>query len=334
MTIVVLHGYVPPDAPKDELDTLVEVENVSSALGRLGYEPVSVPFSLDTKAVLEVLRELRPIIVFNLVECLEGSGQLIHIAPTLLDHLGFTYTGASAETIFLSSNKLVAKNLLHKAGIPTPPWVSSCEESGLDSIVFGPPYIIKSVWEHASIGLDEDSVVFDKHRLRQEVELRMGRHAGACYVESYVEGREFNLSLLEAGRGMEVLPPAEIHFVDYPKGKPRVVGYRAKWEEESFEYQHTPRSFTFPDRDKSLLRRLADIAVECWHVFGFRGYVRMDFRVDSSGRPWVLELNANPCLSPEGGFASAAEQGGLSYDGLIGRIVEVPLRKAGGKSPS
>jgi len=332
MRVVVLHGCVPPDAPKDELDTLIEAENVSSALGRLGYEPVLVPFSLDTKSVLEVLHDIRPAVVFNIVESLEGSGQLIHIAPSILDHLGLCYTGAPAEAIFLSSNKLLAKNLLGKSGIPTPAWFA-CEAMGLDSAPFGPPYIIKSVWEHASIGLDEESVILDQSRLRQEVELRGGSRAGACFVEAYIDGREFNLSLLEAGSGPEVLPPAEIHFVDYPRGKPKVVGYRAKWDEESFEYQHTPRSFTFPARDKSLLRHLADIAIECWHVFGLRGYARIDFRVDSSSRPWVLELNANPCLSPEGGFASAASQGGLSYDRLIERILDPPLRKARKQSP-
>jgi D-alanine-D-alanine ligase len=65
--------------------------------------------------------------------------------------------------------------------------------------------------------------------------------------------------------------------------------------------------------DTILISELKRLAIECWKVFGLRGYARVDFRVDTQGRPWILEINANPCLSPDAGFAAAAAYAGISY---------------------
>lgn len=318
--IAVLHGAVPPAAPKDEQDTLVEVHEVSAALGRLGHEVCAFSCSLDLQGLVESLARLRPQAVFNLVESIEGKGRFVHLVPSVLDSLGLPYTGASTESLFLTSNKLVAKTLLERAGVPTAPW-KTAEALQDGPLPFGPPYIVKSVWEHASVGLDEDSVVWDERNLPQEIALKQARHGGKWFVEAYIEGREFNLSLLQSQDGPQILPPAEILFEGYGPEKPRVVGYRAKWEEDTFEYTHTPRTFSFSDQDWPLLGRLSDLAALCWTLFDLRGYARVDFRVDAAGNPWVLEVNANPCLTIGGGFVSAAEQGGISYERLIERIL-------------
>lgn len=143
----------------------------------------------------------------------------------------------------------------------------------------------------------------------------------AFFAETYIEGREFNLSLLASSRGPEVLPPAEIRFEGFPETRRKIVGYRAKWVEDSFEYTHTPRTFRFPQSDGPLLLSLADLAKRCWTLFRLRGYARVDFRVDGEGRPWVLEVNTNPCLSPDAGFAAASREAGLAFPEVIRRIV-------------
>jgi D-alanine-D-alanine ligase len=322
MKAVVLHGRVPEGAPKDEQDVLVQVEAVSRALSDLGYDPVALAFSLDIKKAIEALHAIQPSIVFNLVESIEGQGRLIHIAPTILDFLGLPFTGARSEAMLLTSNKILAKKILNASGISTPLWLSL--ESIQKDVKVDGPYIIKSVWEHASIGLDAESVIFAKNanQLRHEIKDRLKKHNGDRFAEAYIEGREFNLSLLASRSGPEVLPHAEIRFIDYPEGKLRVVDYRAKWEEESFEYVHTRRCFDFPEEDKILLKQLEDIAINCWKIFGLAGYARVDFRVDQAGQPWVLEVNANPCLSPDSGFVAAAQRAGLSFHEVIERIIE------------
>jgi D-alanine-D-alanine ligase len=143
-----------------------------------------------------------------------------------------------------------------------------------------------------------------------------------AFVETYIDGREFNVALLAGESGPDVLPPAEIRFDAFPEDTLKIVDYRAKWEADSFEYQQTPRQFTFPKEDAPLLGDLRRIALQCWQLFGLRGYARVDFRVDHHQQPWVLEVNANPCLSPDAGFVAAATQAGLSVNDIVARIFD------------
>ncbi|MBE3064918.1 MAG: D-alanine--D-alanine ligase [Spirochaetes bacterium] len=319
-TVAIVYGQVRPDAPPDEQDALVQVNAVRAALGRLGYQAIDVPLTLDLGVSAAVLRSSAPLLAFNLTETINGHGRLIHLAPSLLDSLGIPYTGALAEAIYLTSHKILAKRALACAGIDTPPWAAAARGAP----PFPPPYIVKSIWEHASIGMEDSSVAGDPSALAAEIERRAVREGiENLFVEGYIEGREFNLGLLSApdAAGKKVLPPAEIQFVGYPEGKPRVVGYRAKWVDGSFEYGNTRRRFSFPPDDQPLLAALAHLARACWDLFGLRGYARVDFRVDQSGRPWILEINANPCIAPDAGFMAAAAQAGLTIDEVVARII-------------
>lgn len=319
--VVILYGEPGEDAPADEQDTLVEVEAVARALKELGYRVKHLPLSLDLASGRWALSQARPLLVFNLVESLAGKGHYIHLAPTLLEEQGLAYTGSPLAAILLSSNKLYAKRVLVQAGLPTPPW-----HAGGAALEAGGPWLVKSVWEHASIGLDDRSLVKAPRRLAQVVADRQARYGGQWFAERYIDGREFNLALLESSSGWQVLPPAEILFQNYPKGKPHIVGYAAKWQSLSFEYQHTPRRFAFPAADQDLLAGLRDIALQAADAFQLRGYARVDVRVGGDGQAWILEVNANPCLSPDAGFVAAAKQAGLTFDAVIERIIAAALR--------
>ncbi|HET6220931.1 MAG TPA: hypothetical protein VFE11_02150 [Dongiaceae bacterium] len=330
--VAVVYGAVAADAAPDEQDVLVEVDTMQQALTALGYAPVAVPLSLDLEAVRRRLLHLRPAFVVNLVESVEGLGRLIHLAPSLFESLGLPYSGAGSEAVYLTSNKPLAKRLMAAAGIATPPWVEALP-TGLPLPAFAGPYIVKSVWEHASIGIDDGSVVEEARKVAPLARRRRRRFGGDWFAEQYVEGREFNLALLArpgGDHGFELLPPAEMLFVDYPAGKRRIVDYAAKWHEGSFEYTNTVRRFDFPAEDRPLLARLAAVAESCWRLFGLSGYARVDCRVDAEGRPWVLEININPCLSPDAGFAAAAAQAGLAISDVVGRIIAaIPGRREG-----
>ncbi len=314
--VAILYGAVALDAAPDEQDVLVEVETARAALAGLGFTPVILPITLDLEAARQRLMHLRPALVFNLVESIEGQGRLIHLAPALLESLGLPFSGSGADAAYVTSNKPLAKRLMRTAGIATPTWTEDGEAPD-----FAGPYIVKSVWEHASIGIDDGSVVAEAARLPALIHKRQRRHGGEWFVESYIEGREFNLSLLASENGVELLPPAEMCFVDYPPGKPRIVNYAAKWEEASFEFHATQRRFDFPASDRDLLARLEATAKACWRLFGLRGYARVDCRVDAAGAVQVLEVNINPCLSPDAGFAAAAERAGLDLLAIVARIL-------------
>ncbi len=325
MKIVILHNPVPDDALEDERDVLVQAEEVSRALSSLGFQAVSLPFELPGETFTREIRALKPDCVFNLVESVDGDGRLIHVAPSILDHLGLLYTGASAEAMFLTSNKVLGKKWMARCRIDTPQWLVP-GHTPLTPLPLPDTYIIKALWEEASIGLDDDSVVTADSRstLERLVEERSSLLGLECFAERYIAGREFNLSVLAGPAGPEVLPAAEIRF-QLPEHRHAIVDYRAKWDQDSDEYKGTVRSFDFPADDKGLLETLGTIALRCWEHFELRGYARVDFRVDHLGTPWVLEVNANPCISPDSGFVAAATKAGIPYPAIIERIIHDTL---------
>jgi D-alanine-D-alanine ligase len=324
LTVAVLHNQVGTDSTRDELDVIVQVNAVIQSLSELGYDPVVVPLSLNFEATANRLKSINPEFVFNLVESVDGSGRLIYFAPALLDKMGYIYTGSCTNTLYLTTNKPLAKSWMHWHNIATPAWTLINRSSRAEPD-FKPPYILKPVWEDASVGLDAASVFDSRDRLHKHIRKNQEKN-GEWFAEAYIPGREFNISILANSDGAEILPVAEIEFVDYPADRPKIVDYRAKWETESFEYQHTVRSFDFSAVDELLLADLRMITRQCWNIFNLHGYARVDFRVDEQGKAWVLEINANPCISPDSGFAAAAERAGLEYTTVIKRIIEdIPL---------
>ncbi len=330
MNIVILHNAVSSDDSPEDLDTLAQVRSISDSLCRLGHRSVAAPCTLDLAALRETLLECRPHVVFNLVESLGGTDSLSYLASALLDALGLPYTGNSTEAHFTTNHKLMAKQMMQLAGLPTPHWLSdgcgpATRSTGCPGAApLQPPCIIKSVWEHGSRGLDDDNVIRQgdservRHRLR-EFTAGMGR---PHIAEQFIDGREFNLPLLDGPDGPQILPIGEMDFSSFPAGKPRIIGHRAKWHESSFEFNNTPRHFHFLEHDRPLVGQLNRLALECWRLFGLRGYVRVDFRVDPAGQPWILEINTNPCISPDAGYAAALAEAGMEYDDAIHRIVQ------------
>jgi len=339
MRVLVLYNQVSAAADEAERDVLVQAEAIQDALRQLGHEPIPWGCSLRLEELKDRLLTVRPEVVFNLVESLGGSDWLAYAATGLLDVLRIPYTGSPTQALMISNDKVLAKRLLRLAGLPTPDWFLT-EPDALSSgqSAYGqcsPPeghYVIKAIREHASVGLDEAAVVRVSHAAElQSALVQAGQRLGRpVLAERFIEGREFNLSLLAGPNGPEVLPPAEIDFSAFPPEKVRIVGYAAKWDADSFEYHHTPRRFDFPASDRPLLDRLEQLALACWRLLDLGGYARVDFRVDQTGQPWILEINTNPCLSPDAGFAAAVQQAGLSYTQAIQRIVQDALdRKKG-----
>jgi D-alanine-D-alanine ligase len=184
------------------------------------------------------------------------------------------------------------------------------------------PFIIKPAGEDASIDINDNSVIFTEEQYFDMQSMAGASIKNRCFIESYIEGREINVSLLSDRGKPEVLPPSEIIFEHYPDNKPHIVNYNAKWCPDSFEYGHTPRRFEFSPTDRPLLSRLQKIASRCWECFGLRGYARIDFRIDENDKPWVIDINGNPCLSPDSGFVATACNAGYTYEGIITRILD------------
>ena len=331
MNIAITYDNIIDKYAREDENELIEIESIETSLRKLGFTPIRFPVSMNVNR--STFMDFGSSFVFNCVDSLEESGRLAHIVPTLLDELGIPYTGSPSEAIYLTSNKIITKQFLKASDILTPPWMT-LEEVMREHITFDPPYIIKSLWEDASFGLDENSIVYSRKTLKEEVIKKLKNYGNNYLVSSYIDGREFNVSLLADGDGPQILPPLEIEFRNFPKNRPRFIDYETKWIKDSFGYQNTFRNFDFSEEDLCLLYKLADISEKCWFLFNLKGYARIDFRVDHDGVPWVLEINTNPYLGTDSSFLAATEKAELTFNEVIKRIIRGPLRKIKSYLPS
>jgi D-alanine-D-alanine ligase len=330
MKIVVLHQAAAEFDSAADRDVLAQATAVDEALCSLGHQTRRIACTLNLEAVEESLTTQRPDVVFNLVESLAGTDRLAHLAAILLEDLEVAYTGSSAAAMHLTTNKPLAKQWLRSAGLPTPDWALASgprESSNSPPVRFSPPYIIKAIWEHASVGLDDHAVIGagDGTTVCAQVASRTRQTGQPCFAEQFIEGREFNLSLIAHGEGPVILPPAEIDFSTFPANRPQIVGYAAKWDEVSIEYKGTSRKFDFNAADAPLLDQLRSLALDCWGLFDLAGYARVDFRIDKRGQPWILEINVNPCLSPDAGFAAALARANIPFPHAIEHILHAAV---------
>jgi len=322
MKVLVLHSDVAPDAPPDELDTLDSAAAVSAALESLGHSAPQARFKPDITFLRGLLDSHKPDVVFNVVESVFGAGIYSSLAPAMLDRLGVPYTGATAAHFAATTDKPFAKNVLRVGRVVTPDWAVGPDWTGLDPDGM---YIVKAADEDSSVGIDDASVVKGRD-VRARAEESKRKFSGRWFAEQYVDGREFNIAVMAGPDGPSVFPLAEMRFNDeWPDGKPKLVSFAAKWEEDTFDYNGSQRRFGCEDEEPELGRALIETTKKVWHLFSLRGYARVDFRVDRSGKPWVLEINPNCCISTDAGFAAAAEQAGISYAELIGRVAQAAL---------
>lgn len=313
----------PADRP-DEADTAETAHAILAALGRLGHSPRLVTLGLDL-GLLEALAAERPRVVVNLVEAIRGDGRLAWLACPVLDHLGLAYTGSGTAAYHATTSKLEAKRVLAGAGLPTPRWWTQ-DAPPPDGV----RVIVKPVMEHGSLGIDSESVIEGAEAVRRLMARRARTFGGAFFAEAFCAGREFNIALLEAPSGPRVLPIPEMRFGGYAPGRPQIMDYAAKWEPGDPAYQGSGGRFGLEASDPALAARLGELAREVWSAFGLAGYARVDLRLDETGEPMVIDVNANPCLAPDAGFFRAVHQSGLGYDAMIAAILDAALVRAQG----
>ncbi len=315
---VILYNRMSANPLPDELDVLDQVQLVRDSLIELGFECLIRDVGLNLYEDMMQVRRLSPSFVFNLVETVFGQSELLHLVPSILRSWQIPYTGVPDEGLFATTRKTLAKRIMKQQGIATPDWFSVSQAKKL--LDPQKKYILKPVAEEGSVRLDEDAVFKgDNVKIRAKLaELSPQEY----FIEEFIDGREFNLSLTGKPGQYRVYPVAEMIFENFPEGKERMLGYRAKWDEQSFEYRNTIRKFNTLTADCDLHEALVCTALRCGKVFRLSGYFRVDFRILPDGLPLVLEINGNPCISPDSGFIAAVLESGTSVTEVIREIID------------
>jgi D-alanine-D-alanine ligase len=311
----IIYNKPRENALPDELDVLDQVEYIETTLNELGIETYRKGITADFMKEVALLAAEKPDFVFNLVESINNKGELCYFVPALLNLYSIPYTGNPVEAMFITTSKALTSKTLKQAGINNPGGYAPSQSYQL---IPGNSYIIKPVWEDGSLGITGESVFI----FNPEYEKKLSNYKDSHWlIEDYIDGREFNISILPGENGPEVMPPAEMTFQNFTEGMPRIVDFKAKWEEGSFEYENTIRHFPGDKLNPVLRKRIMDAALKCWHVFGLKGYARVDMRVDHNDIPYVIEVNANPCLSPDSGVVAAITAAGIPFTEVVSRIL-------------
>ena len=306
------------------------VEAVSASCRDCGWEPVPIRASVDPRRTIAAVGEAKPDVVFHLAESVEGDARIESLLAALLDGLSIPFTGSAAPTLWNALHKPLAREKLTGAGVPVPAgFTLERPLAPLPREFRRAPrarWIVKPSREDASHGIAIESVVSGERAVRARAKYVIDTYAQPALVEEFVEGREFNVSLLEEPAGPRVLPLAEIDFTTFPKDAPRVVSYAAKWNAGSPEHRGTP---SIPARklERGVERSIREAALGAWRALTIRGYGRVDLRLGADGAPRVLDVNPNPDLSLDAGLAKAAARAGIDHGSLVQRIVEIALRR-------
>lgn len=283
------------------------------------YQVVKVPIHTDIEQALAPYPPSEWI-VFNLGEGIEGRLFEIARIAWALEAMGYCFTGAGGTAQAISTHKAMTKVRLEQAGLLTPQgWFFRDPDEVCGEFPF--PLIVKPVAEDASLGIESQAVVFDLPSLKERVAFIVDCYRQAALVEEFIVGREFNISLW--GEPPELLPLYEIDFSDFRNPYERIVSFAAKWEPETFDYNHTP-GICPAVVDPELGLQIARTALTAWDAIGCRGYARVDIRVDEkTNRPHVIEVNCNPDLSPDAGFYRASRTAGYSYPETVLKILSL-----------
>ncbi len=318
MRVALLFDGASALSPSPDLLVIQTVDAIEAALEKEGNAVVRVPVMTDGKWI-DRLRRGRIDVAFNMCEGIDGVAELEPPVIGVMELFGVPYTGASSYTTSLCLRKHAVNAMLSHSGLPVPPWITVRRGGRIRSV--GYPAIVKPAAEDASIGVEQRSVVRTARALRARVEAMLVSFDDVI-VQRYVEGRELNVGIV----GDTVLPIAEIDFSTMPKNLWPIVTYRSKWDAGSEEdLGSVPRCpADLPARVANEVRR---VAFEAWKMVGGHGYGRVDMRLDESGRPWVLEVNANPDIAPDAGLARMAGVSGIDYAALVRTICELGIAR-------
>jgi D-alanine-D-alanine ligase len=314
---------------ESDAGVLVEIRAVEAALDSLGYARRTVGVQ-SLRAVPDVLAAAPEPVVFNLVESLAGGPAEATPIPALCHAFGKACTGGGTPCLGVALDKGQTKAMLQMAGLPCPRGVVVPRGQNVrPGVLPRGRYIVKPVGLDASEGIGPDCVVRLGGKPMREALRRVHEAYGqAALVEEFIDGRELNVSLLERGGTVEVLPLAEIDFSAFPKDRLRVVDYAAKWLSASFEYRNTP--LIVPTRlPAPVAARVRQVVREAWRVLGCRDYARVDLRLGADGSVYILEVNPNPDLSPEAGFAATLAAAGIPFEAFVETVVLNAMARAG-----
>ncbi|HLD25097.1 MAG TPA: hypothetical protein VJB96_04245 [Patescibacteria group bacterium] len=304
-----------------EEDTEHSAKEVAAALTSKGAHVTLV--SVTEHAIDIAVNGITADLVFNLIEWTGVDTQLALKVFDAMSARGLHYTGATKENYHDTCDKIITKRLCQRYGLPTAKWQefkTRKETPEIDTY----PVIVKVSNEHSSVGITKDAIAHNAQELADIVKRRIDEYHQPVFAETFLTGREFQVTLLEQ-EGLVVLPPAEIVYgknTDVP-----LLTYESRWNERHSDYKNS--DVELAKLTPFLLEKLTRMSQTAFTAFGFRNYARFDIRCDEHEIPYFLELNSNPGLGddPDYGMTVSYKAAGMTFSDFVWKIVQSARRR-------
>lgn len=320
MKICILHTPDDPEGPADPV-----LDQIENALREGGHETGRLVVDDQVQPLVTSLTTSPPDLIINMAESFGGRSALESNVAALLNLLGMRYTGSSPAGLMMAGDKTLTKKVLAFHGILSAKFATLYrgDVDWAGDISF--PLIVKPPQEDASLGITHKSIVRDVKELLNTMSELQGEYQSPVLVEEFIDGREFYIGVL-GNSDPKALPAIEMDFSKFPKDKPKIASWEAKWGEdgEGSGEEFAGTESIFPeDIDDDLRERMAKVSIAAFQALRLRDYARIDLRVTPEGEIYVIEANPNCYLEKNGEFARAAQKDGIEYNDLIARIVEL-----------
>ncbi|MGQ0765021.1 MAG: D-alanine--D-alanine ligase family protein [Gemmatimonadota bacterium] len=328
--LVLMHPeFVPPDdaeryTPEERFNWKTEWDVVRT-LGEMGHEARALGVQDELRPIRTAVDDFKPDIVFNLLEEFHGNVLYDQNVVSFLELLQIPYTGCNPRGLMIAREKSLAKKLLlyHRIRVP------AFHVFPFDRKVRRPrhltfPLIVKSLTEHASLGISMNSLVSNDEELAERVAFVHRRIKTDALAEQFIEGREIYVGVIGNDR-LTALPPRELVFAKAKPDAPLIATEKAKHDPA---YQARMGVEQLPARDLPLAVEgsLGHLSKRIYRILGITGYARLDYRLSPDGLLWLLEANPNPEVALGEEFASSAQAAGIEYPALLQRILTLGLR--------
>jgi D-alanine-D-alanine ligase len=280
---------------------------VMRALHDLGYDAQSLDYD---DRFIDAIRQIEPDVVFN---ALHGPGGEDGQIQGILDYLRIPYTGSGIEAAALAMDKHLTKKLCAAEGLPTAAWDLFDLTGGTLPLLPGSldlPLVIKPRFEGSSEGVN----IVKTHEQWTQAMIDAVEEYSEIVAEEFIPGREFTCGVL----GEEALPVVEI------------IANRDDFYTYEAKYGAGGSTHIVPAHiNEDLAARIQMLALSTHRLLGLQDYSRTDFIVSKEGRPYILEINTLPGLTPTSLLPDACNAVGISYDALIDRLVGYALARSG-----
>ena len=328
--LALMHRHlVPPDTIEEGTDITAAPwrteYDVVSTLTAMGHEVRPLPVHDDLGDIRRASEEWKPHISFNLLEGFDDVTIFDQNVVSHLELLKLSYTGCNPRGLLLARDKSLSKKLLSYHRIPVPE--SDVARIGkpfrrAKRLAF--PLIVKSLTQEASIGISQASVVDTDEKLKERVQFIHESIGTSAIVEQYIEGRELYVGIL-GNHTLQAMPVWELFFTNMPEGSRRIATDRVKWSVK-YQKKYGIDSGIAKELSDSRCEGIQHLCKRAYRALELSGYARIDLRLEDNGNVWVLEANPNPQIARGEDFAASAEKIGLSYEGVLQRIINLGLR--------